>query len=50
MLTHGSHMVDMARLLGGEMVAVQARLVEKFGAYCWFALSISPTERLATWI
>ena len=37
MLTHGSHMVDMARLLGGEIVAVQARLVEKFGAYCWFA-------------
>ncbi len=37
MLTHGSHMVDMARLLGGEMIAVQARLVEKFGAYCWFA-------------
>lgn len=36
MLTHGSHLLDMARYLGGEMVAVHARLVEKFGAYCWF--------------
>jgi len=35
-LTHGSHLVDMARYLMGEMVSVQARLVEKFGAYCWF--------------
>jgi predicted dehydrogenase len=30
-------MVDMARLLGGEMLGVQAKLIEKFGAYCWFA-------------
>lgn len=37
MLTHGSHIVDMARLLGGDMAAVEAKLVEKFGAYCWFA-------------
>jgi predicted dehydrogenase len=36
MLTHGSHIVDTARFLGGEFVSVQARLVEKFGAYCWF--------------
>jgi predicted dehydrogenase len=36
MLTHGSHLVDMARFLGGELVSVQARLVERFGAYCWF--------------
>lgn len=36
MLTHGSHLVDMARFLGGEIVSVQARLVERFGAYCWF--------------
>jgi predicted dehydrogenase len=36
MLTHGSHLVDTARLLGGEIVAVQARLVERFSAYCWF--------------
>ena len=36
MLTHGSHLVDTARFLGGEIVGVQARLVEKFDAYCWF--------------
>jgi predicted dehydrogenase len=36
MLTHGSHLVDTARFLGGEIEAVRARLVEKFGAYCWF--------------
>jgi predicted dehydrogenase len=27
----------MARFLGGELTGVQARLVERFGAYCWFA-------------
>ncbi|MEM7343839.1 MAG: Gfo/Idh/MocA family oxidoreductase [Chloroflexota bacterium] len=37
MLTHGSHLVDTARFLGGELIRVQARLSEKFGAYCWFA-------------
>lgn len=37
MLGHGSHMVDTARFLGGELVRLQARRVEKFGAYCWFA-------------
>jgi predicted dehydrogenase len=36
LLTHGSHLVDTARFLGGEIVRVQARLVQKFGAYCWF--------------
>jgi predicted dehydrogenase len=36
MLTHGSHLVDTARYLGGEITSVQAKLVEKFGAYCWF--------------
>jgi predicted dehydrogenase len=36
MLTHGSHLVDTARFLGGDILGVQARLVEKFGAYCWF--------------
>lgn len=36
MLTHGSHLVDTARFLGGEMIEVQARLYERFGAYCWF--------------
>ena len=36
MLAHGSHLVDTARYLGGEIVAVEARLSEQFGAYCWF--------------
>jgi predicted dehydrogenase len=36
MLTHGSHLVDTARFLGGEIVAVHARLLERCGAYCWF--------------
>jgi predicted dehydrogenase len=37
MLTHGSHLVDTARFLGGAIASVQARLVERAGAYCWFA-------------
>lgn len=36
LLGHGSHLVDTARFLGGEIVAVRSRLAEKFGAYCWF--------------
>lgn len=36
LLTHGSHLVDTARWLGGEITAVQARLLQRFGAYCWF--------------
>lgn len=36
MLGHGSHLVDTARFLGGEIAAVRGRLAEKFGAYCWF--------------
>jgi predicted dehydrogenase len=36
MLTHGSHLVDSARFLGGAIEAVQARILERFGAYCWF--------------
>jgi predicted dehydrogenase len=35
-LTHGSHLVDTTRFLGGEIVGVQARLVERFDSYCWF--------------
>jgi len=37
LLGHGSHLVDTARFLGGEIVALRGRLVEKFGAHCWFA-------------
>jgi predicted dehydrogenase len=36
MLAHGSHLVDLARYLAGPIRAVNARLNEKFGAYCWF--------------
>ena len=36
MLTHGSHLVDTARYLGGDIASVRARLLERFGAYCWF--------------
>lgn len=35
-LTHGSHLVDTARFLGGEILSVQAWHVQKYGAYCWF--------------
>jgi predicted dehydrogenase len=36
-LAHASHLFDTARFLGGEIEAVRTRLVEKFGAYCWFS-------------
>ncbi len=35
-LTHASHLVDTTRLLGGPIAAVRARLLERFGAYCWW--------------
>jgi predicted dehydrogenase len=36
LLTHGSHLVDTARFLGGEIASVRARLLVRFDAYCWF--------------
>ncbi len=36
MLAHGSHLVDIARFFCGEIVEVQARLSERYGALCWF--------------
>src|SRR6266571_6461859 len=36
MLTHGSHLVDTARFLAGELTAVRARCLEKLGTFCWF--------------
>jgi predicted dehydrogenase len=36
MLAHGSHLVDLARFLGGEIETVEARLREAYGARCWF--------------
>jgi predicted dehydrogenase len=41
LLTHGSHLVDTASFLNGEIVAVQARCVEKFSAYRWFVAKAS---------
>jgi predicted dehydrogenase len=38
LLSHGSHLVDTARFLGGEISRVDAKLVRKFDAYCWFVL------------
>ena len=35
-LGHGSHLVDTARFLGGEITAVRARAARGLGAYCWF--------------
>ena len=36
LLAHGSHLVDTARFLAGPLLSCRARLVQKFGAYCWF--------------
>ena len=36
LLTHGSHLVDLARFLGGPILSVRARALERFDAYCWF--------------
>jgi predicted dehydrogenase len=36
MLAHGCHLLDTARYLGGGIVEVNARLRQRFGAYCWF--------------
>ncbi|HSK83651.1 MAG TPA: Gfo/Idh/MocA family oxidoreductase [Rubrobacter sp.] len=37
LLGHASHLLDTARFLGGEIETLRTRLVEKFGAYCWFS-------------
>ncbi len=36
MLTHGSHLVDTARFLAGEITAVRTRCLERLGTFCWF--------------
>jgi predicted dehydrogenase len=36
LLTHGSHLVDTARYLGGPISGVRARLLERFGCFCWY--------------
>ncbi len=35
-LGHGSHLLDTARYLGGNIISVKAWNTQKFGAYCWF--------------
>ena len=36
MLAHGSHLIDTAQFLAGEIVSVQARLLERNGMFSWF--------------
>ncbi|MCA9840169.1 MAG: Gfo/Idh/MocA family oxidoreductase [Trueperaceae bacterium] len=36
MLAHGSHLVDLARYLAGPIRSVQTRLLDRYGAMCWF--------------
>lgn len=36
MLAHGCHLIDTARYLAGDIVAVRARLSEQAGIRCWF--------------
>lgn len=36
LLTHGSHLIDTARYLAGEIVAVDARLVRRGDMFSWF--------------
>lgn len=36
LLTHGSHLLDLAHYLMGDLVSVQAQLVERFGAHGWY--------------
>ena len=35
-LTHASHLVDTARFLGGDIVSVRARALERTGSFCWY--------------
>jgi predicted dehydrogenase len=36
MLAHGCHLIDTARYFAGDIIAVQARLSERGGMWCWF--------------
>lgn len=36
MLAHGSHLVDTARFFAGDILAVDARLLNRAGIRCWF--------------
>lgn len=39
MCGHGSHLFDTARYLGGNIVAVNAWLTEKYGSYSWSVIA-----------
>ena len=47
MLTHGSHLVDTARFLAGDITAVRARCAERLGTFCWFVEADLANEALA---
>ena len=49
MLARSCHLVDMARYLCGDIVEVQARHLQRFGAYSWFVDVGLPMARLAIW-
>jgi predicted dehydrogenase len=36
MLAHGCHLIDTARYLAGDIVQVEAKLIERSGIWCWF--------------
>lgn len=36
LLTHGSHLIDTARFLAGDITRVHATLVQRDGMHCWF--------------
>jgi predicted dehydrogenase len=36
MLAHGCHLIDTARYFAGDIIAVQAKLSERGGMWCWF--------------
>jgi len=36
MLAHGCHLLDVARYFGGPITSIDAKLRQRFGAYCWF--------------
>ncbi|OIN55668.1 Gfo/Idh/MocA family protein [Arsenicibacter rosenii] len=35
LLAHGSHLLDTAHYLAGEIGSIETRLVHRFGAWCW---------------
>jgi predicted dehydrogenase len=47
MLTHGSHLVDTARHLAGEILAVRARYAQRLGTCCWLIEADLASQALA---